>query len=80
MSWNTKLQSLFYLDKQKYGTTLEGLVIKEDEKARVFEECHSSNFSGHAGRDNTIKKIEQRFYWPDYYKDTVEMVRHIKVR
>ena len=51
-----KLESLFYLDKQKDGTTLKRLVLKEDEKARVFEECHSSNFSGRAGRDNTIKK------------------------
>ena len=24
------------------------------------------------------KKIKQRFYWPDYYKDIVEMVRHFK--
>ena len=51
-----KLESLFDLDKKKDGTTLKRLVIKEDEKARAFEECHLSNFSGHAGRDNTIKK------------------------
>ena len=54
---NPKLESLFHLDKQKDGPILKRLVIKEDEKARVFEECHSSNFSGHAGRDNTIKKL-----------------------
>ena len=39
-----------------FGTTLKRLIIKEDEKARVFGECYSSNFTGHAGRDNTIKK------------------------
>ena len=45
-------------------------LFTEEEKARVFEECHSAPFSGHAGRDNTLRKIKERFYWPDYYKDT----------
>ena len=31
--------------------------------------------SGHAGRDNTLRKIKERFYWPDY-KDTMEMVSY----
>ena len=53
-----KLESLFYLDKQKNGTTFKRLVIKEDKKARVFEECHSSNFSGHACRDNIHTYIQ----------------------
>ena len=32
--------------------------------------------SGHAGRDHTLRKIKERFYWPDYYKDTMEMVSY----
>ena len=32
--------------------------------------------SGHAGRDNTLRKIKERFYWPDYNKDTMEMVSY----
>ena len=71
-----KLQSLFYVAKEKDGTALRRLVITEEEKARVFEECHSAPFSGHAGRDNTLTKIKERFYWPDYYKDTMEMVSY----
>ena len=27
-----------------------------------------------AVRDNTLRKIKERFYWPDYHKDTMEMV------
>ena len=73
--YDQQKDSLFYMDKQKDGSTLKRLVIKEDEKSRIFEECHSADFSGHAGRDNTLKKVKQRYYWPDYYKDTVEMVR-----
>ena len=71
--YDSKLESLFYVAKEKDGTALRRLVITEEEKARVFEECHSAPFSGHAGRD---RKIEERFYWPDYYKDTMEMVSY----
>ena len=72
--YDSKLESLFYVAKEKDGTALRRLVIAEEDKARVFEECHSVPFSGHAGRDNTLRKIKERFYWPDYYKDTIEMV------
>ena len=71
--YDSKLESLFYVAKEKDGTALRRLVITEEEKARVFEECHSAPFPGHAGRD---RKIEERFYWPDYYKDTMEMVSY----
>ena len=71
--YDSKLESLFYVAKEKDGTALRRLVIAEEDKAR-FEECHSAPFSGHAGRDNTLRKIKERFYWPDYYKDTIEMV------
>ena len=33
-------------------------LFTEEEKARVFEECHSAPFSGHAGRDNTFAPCE----------------------
>ena len=74
--YDSKLESLFYVAKEKDGTALRRLVITEEEKARVFEECHSAPFSGHAGRDKTLRKIKERFYWPDYYKDTMEMVSY----
>ena len=73
--YDDQADCLFYIDNRRDGSTLKRLVIKEDEKSRVFEECHSADFSGHAGIDNSIRKIKQRYYWPDYYKDTVEMVR-----
>ena len=73
--YDQQKDSLFYINKQKNGSTLKRLVIKEDEKSRVFEKYHSADFFGHAGRDNTLEKVKQRYYWPDYNKDTVEMVR-----
>ena len=33
-------------------------LFTEEEKARVFEECHSPPFSGHAGCDNTFAPCE----------------------
>jgi len=77
--YDDQTDSLFYIDKLRDGSTLRRLVIKENEKSRVFDECNSADFSGHAGRDNTIRKIKQRYYWPEYYKDTVEMVREFDV-
>lgn len=68
---------LFYLENRQDGAVYKRMVIKEEEKMRIFQECHSSNFAGHAGRDNTIQKIKDRYYWPDYYKDTVAMVSFI---
>ena len=62
--------------KEENGTALRWLVITEEEKARVFEERHSAPFSEHAGRDNTLTKIKERFYWPDYYKDKMEMISY----
>ena len=62
------VESLFYVAKEKDGTALRRLsVIAEEDKARVIEECHSAPFSGHAGRDNTLRKIKEGSYWPDYH-------------
>ena len=74
--YDSKLESLFYVAKEEDGTALRRLVITEEEKARVFEECNPTPFSGHAGLDNTLTQIKERFYWPDYYKDTIEMVSY----
>ena len=72
--YDQKLNAIFYLDRSKEGEVNKRRVIRENEKAKVFEECHFSPYAGHCGRDNTINKIRQRYYWPDYYKETVEMV------
>ena len=74
--YDSKLESLFYVAKEEDGTALRRLVITEEEKARVFEECHLAPFSRHAVLDNTLTQIKEWFYWPDYYKDTIEMVSY----
>ena len=59
-------------------------MVREEEKVQIFQECHQSpGFAGHNGRDRTIQRIKEKYYWPAYYKDTVEMVMpvlHDKMR
>ena len=105
MEYDSKLESLFHVAKEKDGKALRRLVITEEEKAiRVFKECHTP--AGHASYDNNLRKIKERFYlacvagakrggrgggrkaplstpatqtrfyWPDYSKDTMEMVSY----
>ena len=44
------------------------MIKGDEEKERVFQECHL-NAGGHKGRDATIGKVKERYYWPNYYKE-----------
>ena len=60
---------LLYVDRRKDGSTINRLVLRGTaEVDRVYTECHLSN-GGHRGRDTTIGKVKERYYWPSYYKD-----------
>ena len=66
MAWN----NLYFIGKKDQRE--RRIVIKgEDEKRRIFAECHNSLCGGHAGRD------KERYYWPRFYADTVTTVRSI---
>ena len=62
--------------KEKDGTALRRLVITEEEKAGVFELSATLLLFLDTPADNTLRKIKERFYWPDYYKNTMEMVSY----
>ena len=79
-AFDAESNALFYVDTRQDGSTFKRMVIKDEEKLWVFQECHSSSFAGHVGRDNTIQKIKDHYYWPDYSKDTIEMVSKIWLR
>lgn len=65
---------LYYCDRKPDGTEFDRLVLKKKETERVFLECHLTA-GGHKGRDATIAKIKERYYWPNYYKEIEEKVR-----
>eukprot|EP00731_Ephydatia_muelleri_P034853 Em0081g18a len=43
----------------------------------VIELAHSIPLAGHMGRNKTIGRILQRFYWPTVYKDVAEFCKRL---
>ena len=71
---------LVYIDPQKSGDDLERIVLKGTaEVEKVFLECHVA-LGAHRGRDATVNKVKERYYWPSYYKDLDERVCCIYVK
>ena len=65
----------YYIDSLKDGTIIERLTIRgKEEAARVFLECHVGAGGGYRGRDSTVNKVRQRYYWPNYYRDCIDKV------
>ena len=72
-SFRLETGKLIYVDTQQDGTLFNRIVLKKNETERVFLECHLTA-GGHKGRDATIAKIKERYYWPNYYKEIEEKV------
>ncbi|KAL5505415.1 hypothetical protein EMCRGX_G006842 [Ephydatia muelleri] len=60
---------LFYRDKHNK----EYRVVTKKEKMKVLDGCHSAELGGgHFGRDKTLLKISERFYWIGMVNDVKE--------
>ena len=64
---------LYYKEQIQDGTDRDRLVVKRSEADRVFLECHLTA-GGHRGRDATVGKVKERYYWPNFYKEIEEKV------
>ena len=67
---------LFYKDQNPDGTDYDRLVVKRNEAERVFLECYLTA-GGHKGRNATVGKIKERYYWPNF-KEIEEKVHIAK--
>ena len=51
-------------------------VVTESQKRQVLEGCHSDELGGgHFGRDKTLAKVSERYYWLGMVNDVKEFCR-----
>ncbi|MCP3668139.1 MAG: hypothetical protein GY696_37575, partial [Gammaproteobacteria bacterium] len=51
------------------------LVVPLSHRLRVLQSCHDDIFSAHLGIDKTLKKVSQRFFWPNMKQTVIDYVR-----
>ena len=52
------------------------LVVPEEHRPEVLEECHDDATAGHLRREKTFTRVALRYYWPRYYAETQAYVRN----
>ena len=57
-----------YEDTQKQSTWLQ-LVVPCPLRDEVLHELHAGALEGHLGKDKTLNKVKERFYWPGMQHD-----------
>ena len=62
---------MLYLD----GDGEVKVCLVQEEVKRVLHEYHDGAIGGHFGRDITIARIRQKFWWPTNWKDVAEYVK-----
>ena len=55
------------------------LVIRKERVQQILKECHDVPTAGHPGRDKTIRRVSESYFWPRMRKDVARYVRSCKV-
>ena len=45
------------------------ILVPEKRREEVWTSCHGGGVTGHMGRDRTLRRCQERFYWPDFRRD-----------
>ena len=66
---------VFKENTDKEGRIIYRYVVPKQDRETIMEIVHNSKFSGHFGRDRTLDRCWNRFYWPNMKVDIIEHVR-----
>ena len=55
------------------------LVVPEEHRREVLQECPDDATAGHLGREKTFARVSLRYYWPRYYAKTQQYVRNCEI-
>lgn len=70
---------LLKLKKNSNGRVLRQLVVPLAMREEVLRMCHDDFTGAHLGQKKTWAKLNNRFYWPGSYKDTIDHVESCEV-
>lgn len=51
------------------------LVVLKDKQCTILEECHDQMSVGHQGAAKSIETVLSTYWWPAWWKDTIEYVQ-----
>ena len=61
--------------KDNKNDTIYQMIVPEDMRLMIFENLHSAKTAGHFGRDRTIERIKQGYYWPGMNADVARWIK-----
>ena len=51
------------------GPKVFQILVPAARRSEVWQSVHGGGVAGHLGRDRTIRRCQERFYWPDFRRD-----------
>jgi hypothetical protein len=51
------------------------VLVSAEQKRKAMESAHE--LSGHPGREGTLRKIVERYWWPEMYVDVKDWVKTV---
>ena len=70
---------LLKVRKNRHGLLLKQLVVPKELRSDIFKMCHDDFSGAHLGQKKTWIKLNNRFYWPNAYKETMNYVESCEV-